>query len=394
MNVSEINQLIKKASERSTELRRVLHMNPELSCQEKNTADMIAAELDRLGISYRKNVFGYGICAVIEGKDKSRSIGIRADMDALPMDELNDLPYKSQIPGVMHACGHDVHVATLLGSASVLQELSDYLPVSVTLFFQPSEETIGGAEGMIKAGCMDNPKVEATIGLHINAFYDYDKIIVVPGTMNAATCEFRVKVIGKSCHGAHPDTGIDPLLPACNMVTAIQSILTRRMAPYESNLITIGKFHSGTKENIIPDFSEFSGTIRVLDMDNRDKIKSEIKRLCEGIAEGYGAHCQIEFNDGYPTLVNDDRLLEIITSNYREKFGDDKVIINPTPSLGADDFAYFCHASRGLYIDVGAKSPSDEPMSLHSSDLVVDERCITTGIQAEVYSVLKLMGVE
>lgn len=384
-------QLIDAALLTAVSHRRHLHMYPELSGEEKETAAYVREVLKKLDIEVRDNIFGYGLLGIIYGKDRGRAIALRADMDALPVTEDNDLPFRSKTKGVMHACGHDVHTAVLLGTAQVLSEIRDSLPLSVVLIFQPSEETVGGARQMIEAGCLLDPEVCAVLGLHIDPSENCDKVIMVPGTMNAATSEFRVKVNGRSCHGAHPDQGVDPLIPACNMVIALQSILTRRIYPADSCLITVGRFNSGTKENVIPDYSRFSGTIRVLDMYNLPKIQEELRRLCSGIAEAHAASCEIEFDNGYPTLVNDSELLEKVARAYRASYGNDSVVICPKPSLGADDFAFFCHETKALYYDIGAKSPGQKPMSLHSSELTVDERCIKTGIRSEICGIMALM---
>ena len=389
-----LQSAICNAAERSTQIRHDLHAHPELSGQEKETAGRIMAELDALGILYRSNVYGHGIYALIEGQDKNNAIALRTEMDALPIFEQTNIPCISQIPGVMHACGHDVHMAAVLGAARVLNEMKDKLPKSVVLLFEPMEETEGGADGLIGAGCLEDPHVTDIIASHIYPIYDSDKIIFIPGVMNAACCEFSVTVKGKSCHGAYPHLGFDPLVCACAMVTSLQSIITRRIHPAESALITVGKFNSGTAINVIPDTTTFAGTIRVLEMKNRPFIKDEIRRICEGTAAAYGCDCEITFNDGYPTLENNPELFAILSEDFKERFGEEHVVIAPNPTLGADSFACFCHAARAFLIYIGSKIPGSEPGSLHAANLYVDEHCITTAIEAEVYGALKLMGVE
>lgn len=375
--------------------RRELHMHPELSEQEIQTEQLICKKLDELGIPYKNGIAGHGIHAVIDGKNTDHAVGIRADMDALPLTENVDVPFKSQVPGVMHGCGHDIHTAILLGTAEILNAMKDQLPGSVSLLFQPSEETIGGAEQMILAGCLNQPKVDSVIGLHVESDIDSGSVEFISGTMNAASCEFYVTVTGESCHGAHPSVGIDPLLPACTMVTSIQSIVTRRIEPAEAALITVGQFHSGTKNNIIPEETKFSGIIRTLNVENRSFIKNEIKRLCQTIAEGYGAKANVEFHDSYPSLENDDRLMEIMTEAADEVIGKEKIHYKSKPSMGADDFSYFCHGTRGFYYNIGIRRPGEEfAYPIHSEKFNPDEECIRTGILTETLGVLKILEEE
>lgn len=376
--------------------RRQLHMHPELSEQEINTSRLIALELQALGIPYESDIAGHGISAVIYGKDPTRGVAIRADMDALPITEMVEIPFKSQNPGVMHACGHDIHTAILLGTAKVLLQLQDRLPGSVRLLFQPAEETIGGARRMIEAGCLKNPKITSVLGLHVDTETDAGSVEFIPGAMNAACCEFRVRVLGKSCHGAHPTDGIDALLPACTMITSLQSILTRRMNPTDSVLITVGKFNSGVKENVISGEAVFSGTIRSLNMDAMAGIKVYLDEMCRSTAAAFGASCDIEFSsNGYPTLENDDRLLEWVMASSTEVLGQEHVKLKKQPSLGADDFSFFCHESRGLYYNIGARRQGEtDAYPIHSSRFNPDEACIRTGILTQVAAVLKIFEEE
>lgn len=394
ISYDKINALVDTAAPKSVAIRRSIHQHPELSENEINTSALIRRELEQLGIPYRSEIAGHGVKAVISGNSSDKAVAIRADMDALPICENTNATFKSQNEGVMHACGHDIHTSILLGTASVFKALQDELPQPVVCLFEPAEETRGGAKYMIDEGCLNEPHVDSVIGLHIEPSVDVGNLEFVPGCMNAASTMFTVTVKGKSCHGASPFTGIDPLLPACNMVSSLQSIITRHIHPVDAALITVGKFHSGTAGNIIPDETTFTGIIRVLDMKNREFIKTKLAELCDNIAKAYGATCTVDYEDSYPTLVNNQELLETVSQICREKIGEEHVIINPKSSLGADDFAYFCHASRGLYFNIGCHTPGTPVQALHSAVLDPDENCIHTGILAEVLAVLKIMGVE
>lgn len=394
-DINQLKELTDKVYDDAVAFRRQLHMNPELSEHEEKTATAICERLDSLGIEYEAGIAGHGISAVIYGQNRSHGVGIRADMDALPLEEKVEIPFKSKNPGVMHACGHDIHTSVLLGTAQVLNSIRDRLPGSVRLFFQPSEETIGGAKQMIDAGCLANPRINSVLGLHVDTGVDAGSVEFIPGYMNAASTEFSVTVTGKSCHGAHPTDGIDALLPACAMVTGLQSVITRRTDPAEAVLITVGTFESGTKENIISGEARFSGIIRSLQMHNMAPVKEHIEALCKATAQAYGASCKVEFVDSYPSLENDDTLLNWVLESSRLILGDDKVSVRKKPSLGADDFAYFCHSSRGLYYNIGARRPGEEnAYAIHSDRFNPDEECIRTGILTETAAVLKMLQEE
>lgn len=394
-DIDKIKDRIDEIFEEIVQIRRNIHMNPELSRYEEQTSILIQNRLKKLNIDCTGNIAGFGVTGTVYGKDKNHGIGIRAEMDALPINEMSDSAFKSKNKGIMHACGHDVHTAVLLGTAQILNELRDELPLSVRFIFQPAEETVGGAKPMIEQGCLENPKISSVISLHVEPSLPVGHVQFTSGIANAASCEFYVTVYGKPCHGAHPYEGVDPLLPACNMVTAIQSIITRRMNPTDPSLITVGKFSSGTKNNIIPGKSEFSGIIRTLDIKNRDFIKEKIKELCGSIATAYGASCKIRFCDSYPPLKNDEQLFALLLNTMRKIIGTENVAVNTMPCMGADDFAYFCHGCRGLCYNIGAKNPCDkEVYPLHSDKFNPDEECIRTGILSEVSSVLAIMNNE
>lgn len=394
-NIEEIKSRVDEIFDEVVAFRRQLHMYPELSEEESETAKRIQAKLESLGIEYQADVAGHGVVGTIYGQNRDHAVGIRADIDALPIEEQTCFDFKSKNPGIMHACGHDIHTAILYGTAKVLSEMKDELPGSIKLFFQPSEETVGGAKQMIDEGCLRNPEVRSVIGLHVESTVPTGSVLFTPGPMNAASCEFYVTVEGKSCHGAHPDAGIDPLIPACSMVSALQSVITRKLDPAETGLITVGQFHSGTKNNVIPGETKFSGIIRTLNLANRDRIKEEIKRICHGIAVAHGAMAHVEFHDSYPSLENDDQLYAWMKSAAEEALGKEKIFVQPKPSLGADDFSYFCHESHGLYYMIGTGlTDGCESFPIHSEFFNPDEECIRAGILTEVVGSLKILEEE
>lgn len=393
--VEDIKREIENVYAEVTEIHRYLHMHPELSQEEVNTSKLIQSVLDKTGVSYEKDVAGHGVVATVEGKSKDFGVGIRADIDALPIVEKTDVPFRSQTEGVMHACGHDIHTSILLGTAMVLSKIKEDLPGCVRLLFQPAEETVGGAKPMIEAGALENPKISKVIGLHVDPLLEVGKICMFPSVMNAASCEFFVTVKGEACHGAKPTEGVDPLLPSCAMVMSLQSIITRKISPIDAALVTVGSFISGQKNNVIPGETKFSGIIRTLKLEHRDFIKNEIVRMCTSTAEAYGATCEVTFRDSYPTLENDFELFKEVRAAAEESIGKENVEICDVPDLTCDDFAYFCHAAKGLYYNVGAKkTDAKKAYPLHSDYFDPDENCIKTGILTEVMSVLAILSAE
>lgn len=393
--IEEIKRRVEAVYDKTVAFRRDLHMYPELSEQEEETEKKICARLAELGIPFEKNIAGHGVSALIVGQNPERGIAIRADIDALPLAEQTGVPYQSRIPGVMHGCGHDMHTAILLGTAEILNEMKAELPGSVRLLFQPAEETVGGAKQMIEAGCLENPTINSVIGLHVETSVDAGNVQFTSGAMNAASCEFYVTVTGKSCHGAHPEEGVDALLTACAMVNNLQSIITRRIDPAEAALITVGRFHSGTKNNIVSGETKFSGIIRTLNLKNRSYVKEQIEQVCAATAEAFGAKCRVEFEDSYPSLENDDALLSLMKTSAEEALGKEHVLLNTRPSLGADDFAYFCHGTRGVYYNIGVRKPGETfAYPIHSDKFCPDERAMFVGILTEVVGTLKLLEEE
>jgi len=394
---NKIEKIVNEIYPEMVEWRRHIHANPELGDEEKETSEFVCSKLNEMNIQYMDKISGYGVKGVILGQSDEIGVGIRADMDALPILEATDCSFKSRNEGKMHACGHDMHTAMLLGTAKVIDRISsDFgtLPGNVAFFFEPAEETRGGAKGMIDEGCLNNPNISYTLGVHIAAELQSGVIEFVKGSMCAASTMFKVTVKGKSCHGAHPYLGIDPLIPACAMVTELQSIVTRNIHPQESALITVGSFHSGSAGNAIPDETVFRGIIRVLDMKNRELLKEKLETLCNGIAKAHGAECVVEYEDSYPVLYNDDEMYRLSIETIMMNLGKEKVLQSEKASMGADDFAYFCENSKGLYLSLGTHKEGEEMYALHSSNLNPDENAMKNGVLAEVLTVLKVLGVE
>ena len=360
------------------EMRRWLHSHPELSGQEYNTRDYICNKLTEWSIPYRLCTRNTGVIADIG--QGSPCIALRVDTDALPIAEQTGLPFSSEVPGVMHACGHDVHTAVLLGAAKVLKGRENSLNGTVRLLFQPAEETTGGADDMIHEGCLENPAVSAVLGFHVDPTKAPGCAAFFRGTMNAAATDFTLTVQGKGCHGAHPEQGVDAIVVAAQLITALQSVVSRSIAPTASGVVTIGTISGGTKENIIADSVTMTGTIRALTPEIQEHLKATVRRIAEGTASAYGATVQIRMDDLCPALINDDALTEKMYALAQELLGPDMAIQMQEPSLGADDFAFFSNQVPGCYFNVGAHTEGVHGQTLHSPTFIPHEASMETAL--------------
>ena len=370
-------ELARSVFEETVELRHHLHQHPELSGEERETLAFIVGHLDKLGVKYRIHSNG-GVTAVIGSG--ARSVGIRGDMDALPVTETTGLPWASQSPGVMHACGHDVHTALLLGAAKMFKSIEDELPCAVKLFFQPAEETVGGAETMIDEGCMLDPVTDNVLGVHVDPNIPLGSAGFLPGKMNAAVIDLDITVRGKGCHGAHPEQGVDAIVVAAQIITALQTVNSRMSAPTDPVVVTVGSINGGTGRNIVSGEVHMKGTVRALDMETAAKVKAHIRSVVNGIAAAWGAEAEVELTDNYPALVNDRQVTERMIAVSRNLLGDENTVLFDTPSMGADDFAYFTNAAKGCYFNLGTAEPGKPLLSLHSGNYAPHDDCILTGL--------------
>lgn len=377
MNISsEINRILPKV----IEIRRHVHMYPELSGEEKATIAYVCGILDENKISYTVLPDGHGIVASVGKGD--RAVGIRAELDALLIKEETGLEYASKNDGVMHACGHDIHLAAALGLLLLLKPQENKLGQTVRVFFQPAEETVGGAKDMILDGCMLEPEVSRVFGFHIDPTMKSGAVAYLPGAMNAAVTDFELTVRGRSCHGAHPEQGIDAIVISAAIVCALQAVPSRRFSPTTPTIVTIGTINGGSAGNIVAGEVKMTGTLRALDMGVMAQLKSIVRTTCENIASGQGGEAQIEYTTEYPVLYNDRKLTEITAQKIRTLIGEDSVFEMDTPSLGADDFAFFCEQADCCYFNLGCRAESQgDGQILHSAYLAPDESCIRTALE-------------
>ena len=374
------------------EFRRWMHQNPELSEEEKKTSNHICEVLKKHKIEYRANIGGYGIEAIVRGKRPGKTVAAKADMDALPIQEKSELAYKSAVDGVMHACGHDANTAILLGTAIHLKEKEEELQGNVKFFFEPAEETIGGGELMVKEGCMDNPKVDNIIGLHVMPYLNVGQIEIKKGCLNASTNEVEITIRGKGGHAAEPSECVDPIVVMAYMITALQTFVSRNTAPTDSAVLTFGIAKAGSKGNIIPDTAYIRGTLRTLLPEQRENAKRRVKEIAQHTAEAFGASAEVNIIDSYDAVINDNEITDLIIDSSKRLFGEESVVMKEEPSMGAEDFSYFTMKAKGAYFHIGCKNPEEEEIcNLHTERFHLDEDCIAYGIMIQSEVLLKLL---
>ena len=371
-----------KLQDQLVAFRRDFHMEPEISFQEVKTNQKIRKFLTDNGIEIQEINSGYSVVGLIRGAHTGKTFGIRADMDALPMPELNDVPYKSKCDGVMHACGHDAHTAALMGVALLLNEVKDQMHGNVKLFFQAAEEKIpGGAKAMIDAGCLENPYVDAVMGYHVSTGLECGKIGFGAGPGAAAADTFKLTITGVGGHGAYPHRTIDPIAIAGNFITTVQNVVSRSVDPTKGAVITVGSIHGGSKENIIADEVVMLGTIRSLDKDVRALLHERIREICRGLEISFRCKISYEAEMGYPVLVNDGKFIEeYAIPSVVKVLGEESIHRVEGSGMGGEDFAYFLEQRPGTFGDLGAANfEKGLTVGGHNSKFDIDENCLWRG---------------
>lgn len=362
------------------EIRRDFHMYPELSAHEVETAKKVAAYLKEMGCDeVIENVNGYGVIGVIKGTHEGGVVALRADMDALQMQELNEVEYKSRNDGVMHSCGHDVHTAGLVGAAELLCERRDEIHGTVKLIFQPAEELspIGGSRGMLASGHLDD--VQAVYGLHVWPDLPHGKVGVKAGPLMAATDHFTITIHGKSAHGAKPNEGIDAVVLGAQFVMAAQSFVSRKVDPLDNAVVTFGIFNAGTRYNIIAGECVLDGTVRTLRPETRDMIEDSMRKLLDAICFQSGATADITYGRGYPALMNHEKDAEHIRRTAANLFGEEYVVNVQNPAMPAEDFSFYLTEKEGCFVWLGTGKEDRENWPLHNNRFDVDEDVLWRG---------------
>ncbi len=381
----EIKEKIKETSNRIfpklVRLRRELHQIPELSFNEFKTSERVAKQLRNLRIRVKTGVAKTGVVGLLNGKKRGKTVALRADMDALPIIEQTNLPYKSKSKGLMHACGHDAHMACVIGAAMILSELKDELSGNVKFIFQPSEESPpGGAKPMIQAGVLRNPKVDGIFGLHCDSAIPVGRVGVKEGPFMAQADSFDLTITGISGHGARPHDGVDAIVTSAQVIQALQTIASRKIDPVQPVVISVGKIQGGTKRNIICDRVVLEGTARSLNKQVAGRIPRLLKEITAGITHGAGASFELNFIPGYPVLINDPQATDLARATIASMFGKLAIFEITKPLMGAEDFAYFLEKVPGTFLRLGTRNPQKGAIyPWHHPKFTVDEDAMKVG---------------
>ena len=382
--MSEVKRLGEKYLQHMINLRETIHMYPEDGFSEFTTSKIIIEELEKLGIKVQKNVAKTGVVGLIEGKYPGKTVLLRADMDALKIQEQADVEYKSKIDGMMHACGHDGHVAGLLGAAMILNELKDNLHGNVKLVFQPAEERDGGALPMIEEGVLENPKVDAAFAVHLWGYLNEGEVHLKEGPMMASPDIFNIKVIGKGGHGAVPQESIDPIVITCQIVNSLQTIVSRKINPLDPVVITCGRIQGGDCHNVIPNEVELEGTIRTFNEETRNWVPKVMEDLIRGITTSQGAAYEFKYEPKYPALINDKYMTSFAKESLKKVVGEENVFDLKEPNMGGEDFAYFAQKVPSAFIFVGIANNKSESVIHHNPYFKWDSKNV--GILAQSLS--------
>ena len=387
MDDCELRALVEAQKNWMVDIRRRLHRIPERGFAEVKTQQVIMETLDALGIPYTTE--RTWVVGVIEGGLPGEVVALRADMDALPLEEPEGLPFRSEHPGMMHACGHDAHMTMVLGAAKVLMGMRDRLPGTVKLLFQPAEETDGGAEPMVQRGVMENPHVDRVYGLHVQPYLPVGVIETRAGTLNASTDDVELTIHGRSSHGAYPESGADAIVCAAQVITSLQTLVSRNVSPLASAVLSLGMISGGTAGNIICDRVSLRGTLRTANGEIRAMMKRRIAEVASGVAAAMGCTAEVCITSGYAALVNDEAEAGRVMRVGARLLGEKNVVRKAAPSMGGEDFSFFCERVPGAFFHLGCVKKEDMPAPLlHSRDFHLDEDCLTVGAMMHVALVL------
>src|SRR6478672_10990728 len=384
--LTRIKDLTETLAPRLIEIRRHLHSHPELSGQEYQTAAYVTGVLSSCGIHVQEVVGRTGVIGELKGEGRDqRLLAIRTDMDALPISERTQLDFASRQPGVMHACGHDVHTTVGLGTAMVLAQLGETLPGTVRFLFQPAEEISQGASWMIQDGAME--KVNSILSLHVFPSISAGSVGIRYGALTAAADDLEIIIMGESGHGARPHEAIDAIWIASQVITTLQQAISRTQNPLRPVVLTIGKINGGRAPNVIADYVELVGTVRSLHPETHANLPAWIEKIVSNVCQTYGARWEMKYKRGVPSVQNDTGLTQILEAAAKEAWGSDRVQILPEPSLGAEDFSLFLEHAPGSMFRLGVGYPDKHNYPLHHPQFEVDESAIVTGVVTMAYAV-------
>ena len=386
-----IDGLTEEVTDELIQIRRTIHQNPELGFEEFETAKLVSGVLDRLGILQRTGVGGTGVVGIIEGAGPGKTVAIRADMDALPIDEQSGVPFASKVPGKMHACGHDAHTAIALGAAMVLNQIKDQLKGRVKLIFQPNEEGLGGAQAMIADGVFEDPAIDIVLGYHNWPPLEAGKVGYQTGAVFAASDFFDITLKGVSGHAAHPHTTVDTITAAAYFITQLQTIVSREISPTDPVVVSIGQIEGGTTRNIIANEVRLSGGVRGQSTEVMKRVEETMRRLLDGIKAGMRVDYELDHRVAVPVLRNDPAILDPVLSSAKSILGDENVEALAYSSMGSEDLAYFTERFPSAHLRIGSKIDGLDTM-LHKANYDCNEAAIPTGVRAISRAALDLLG--
>ena len=374
-------------------IRHQIHRHPETAFEEIETTKLIKKVLDDADIENHPNGDSTGVIGLIHGAKEGPVLAIRADIDALPIKENTGLPFSSEVSGKCHACGHDLHTTVLIGAARLLKEYQNDLCGTIKLIFQPAEEVMTGAAKTIANGALENPKPDFILACHTWPDMPAGSIGVRKGTMLGASDSFKVKVIGKGGHAAHPQKGIDPVVIAAHIITQLQTIVSRRVAAIDPVVVTVGHLEAGTAANIIPNEAYFEGTVRTQSNETRNHVAEILKQLAIGTARAMGGDAEVSYTFGVGPTISEDHLVDEISEAVTELLGNDKLLQVPSPSMGSEDFARYLEHIPGAIFRLGTHNDTPESkLALHNASLLFDEKALPTGVATMVGAAFKITG--
>ncbi|MHC4458653.1 MAG: M20 metallopeptidase family protein [Planctomycetota bacterium] len=384
-----VKELVNEQKDLIINTRRDLHRIPETAYTEKKTAAYVTDYLNREGFEVQTGIAKFGVVGLMKTGKPGPTLMIRADMDALPLSEATGLAFSSTHEGIMHACGHDAHMAMALGAATVLNKIKSELSGNIKFLFQPAEEGPGGAKPMIEAGVMENPRVDYSIGCHVWPDIPEGTIGLKAGRFMAAMDRFDLKIIGRGGHGAMPHLCVDALEVGIQVVNALQRIVSRHMNPLEPTVITVGSFHAGSAFNVIPGEAELSGTTRTFNENIWASWEKRIEKVVRGVCESMGAEFELKFAQGYPPTINDESMIEVIRRCAEKVVGKDRVV-EPKPTMGGEDMAYYLQKSKGFFYALGVGREGSAP--IHNPEFDFDEDILLLGVETHCRIGLDLLA--
>jgi len=371
--------------------RRHIHKNPELSGKEYNTANFIETKLKEIGLSFSRAA-KTGVAALLKGAKPGKTVALRADIDALPITEENKIFYKSSTDGVMHACGHDSHIAILLGAAKLLSLKKNKLKGNVKFIFQPAEEVAGGAKKMIKAGVLKNPKPDMILGMHVCPWLKSGKVGIKYGAMMAAVDKFEIKFKGLIAHGAYPHLGKDALAAAANFISGVQTIVSREIDPVDNAVVTIGQISGGAAYNIICEEVKIVGTVRSVSKKTRLRIKQSILNKLKGVEAFFGVKCKADYQSYDSPLINSKEITDICRKTAIEFYGENNVEILESPSMGGEDFASYLEKIPGNFMYIGSSNNAKTSYPWHHCNFNIDEKILPQAAKYAAFTVEKILS--